>query len=39
MPPGAPDWKLPPPSRKMVFIGLSSGDLCRLVKDPAKNGG
>jgi len=39
MPPGAPDWRLPPPDRKMVFIGLSSGDLCRLVKDPAKNGG
>jgi hypothetical protein len=39
MPPGAPDWKLPPPDRKMVFIGLSSGDLCRLVQDPAKNGG
>jgi hypothetical protein len=39
MPPGAPNWKLPPPSRRMVFIGLSSGDLCRLVKDPAKNGG
>lgn len=39
MPPGAPSWKLPPPGHKMVFIGLSSGDLCRLVKDPAKNGG
>jgi hypothetical protein len=39
MPPGAPNWKLPPPSHKMVFIGLSSSDLCRLVKDPAKNGG
>jgi hypothetical protein len=39
MPPGAPNWKLPPPERKMVFIGLSSGDLCRLMKDPAKNGG
>ena len=39
MPPGAPIWKLPPPDHKMVFIGLSSGDLCRLVKDPAKNGG
>jgi hypothetical protein len=39
MPPGAPNWKLPPPDRRMVFIGLSSGDLCRLVKDPAKNGG
>jgi hypothetical protein len=39
MPPGAPNWKLPPPEHKMVFIGLSSGDLCRLIKDPAKNGG
>ncbi len=39
MPPGAPNWKLPPPGQKMVFIGLSSGDLCRLMKDPAKNGG
>ncbi|HKF44051.1 MAG TPA: hypothetical protein VKG01_13185 [Thermoanaerobaculia bacterium] len=39
MPPGAPSWKLPPPGHKMVFIGLSSGALCRLVKDPAKNGG
>ena len=38
-PPGAPDWALPPPDRKMVFIGLSSGDLCRTVKDPARNGG
>src|SRR5215831_8940826 len=25
MPPGAPSWRLPPPQRKMVFIGLSSG--------------
>jgi hypothetical protein len=39
MPPGAPSWKLPPPNHKMVFLGLSSGELCRLVKDPAKNGG
>ena len=39
MPPGAPNWRLPPPGHKMVFIGLSSGDLCRLVKDPANNGG
>jgi hypothetical protein len=39
MPPGAPNWHLPPPERKMVFIGLSSGELCRVVKDPKKNGG
>jgi hypothetical protein len=39
MPPGAPNWHLPPPETKMVFIGLSSGDLCRTVKDKSKNGG
>ena len=39
MPPGAPHWKLPPPERKMVFIGLSSADLCRVIKDPSSNGG
>jgi hypothetical protein len=39
MPPGAPDWHLPPPERKMVFIGLSSGDLCRGLKDTKSNGG
>jgi hypothetical protein len=38
-PPGAPDWHLPPPDRKMVFIGLSAGELCRTIKDPQKNGG
>ncbi len=39
MPPGAPNWHLPPPERKMVFIGLSSGDLCRTVKNAKTNGG
>lgn len=39
MPPGAPNWRLPPPETKMVFIGLSSGDLCRGVKNPKANGG
>ena len=38
-PPGAPNWHLPPPDQKMVFIGLSSGALCRAIKDPHKNGG
>ncbi len=38
MPPGAPNWHLPPPSQKMVFIGLSKGDLCRTIKDPKRNG-
>jgi hypothetical protein len=39
MPPGAPNWGLPPPARKMVFIGLSKADLCATIKDPRRNGG
>ena len=39
MPPGAPNWHLPPPETKMVFIGLSSGDLCRTLKNKESNGG
>jgi len=39
MPPGAPNWHLPPPQTKMVFIGLSSGDLCRTLKNEKANGG
>ena len=39
MPPGAPGWHLPPPEHKMVFIGLSSGELCRGFKDTNRNGG
>ncbi len=37
MPPGAPNWRLPPPERKMVFINLSSGELCRHLKDKGEN--
>jgi hypothetical protein len=39
VPPGAPNWHLPPPERKMVFIGLSAGDLCTRLKDTQQNGG
>jgi len=39
MPPGAPNWQLPPPQHKMVFIGLSAGELCRQLKNKAENGG
>ena len=39
MPPGAPQWHLPPPERKMVFIGLPKGELCANLKDTARNGG
>jgi hypothetical protein len=37
-PPGAADWQLPPPNTPMAWKGLSTGDLCRTLKDPAKNG-
>jgi hypothetical protein len=39
MPPGAPNWHLPPPQHKMVFIDLSGGELCRGLKNQAENGG
>ena len=38
-PPGAPRWQLPHPGMPLVFEGLSPGDLCRQIKDPARNGG
>ena len=38
-PPGAPNWHLPPENMKMVFIDLPSPELCRVLKDPARNGG
>jgi hypothetical protein len=34
--PGAPPWSLAPLS--MLWQGLSDGDLCRMLKDPARNG-
>lgn len=34
--PGAPHWQLAPTS--MQWQGLSSGDLCRALKDPERNG-
>jgi hypothetical protein len=39
MPPGAPDWHLPPPERKMIFIGQSKAALCATIKDTKGNGG
>jgi hypothetical protein len=38
-PPGRPNWRLPPPTMRMVFEGRSPGDLCRQLKDPLQNGG
>ena len=34
--PGGPHWQLAPAS--MLWQGLSGGDLCRVLKDPARNG-
>jgi hypothetical protein len=39
VPPGAPDWHLPPPSHKMIFINLSPAELCATIKDPVKTKG
>lgn len=38
-PPGALDWRLPPANSPMAWRGLSTGDLCRTLKDLSKNGG
>jgi hypothetical protein len=37
-PPGAPDWRLPPPSMPMIWEGLTDRQLCELFKDPTQNG-
>ena len=39
LPPGAPDWHMPASKMPLVFEGMSSGALCRQLKDPARNGG
>jgi len=39
MPPGNPNWHLPPPEMRMVFEGKSPGELARQLKDPKLNGG
>lgn len=38
MPPGAPDWALPPPATPMIWQDLSDRALCKLLKDPLQNG-
>ena len=38
-PPGVPDWRMPSAAQKMAFQGLTTGQLCRNLKDPLKNGG
>ena len=38
-PPGRPDWRLPPPDMRMAWQGLSLGEICQALKNPATNGG
>jgi hypothetical protein len=37
MPPGAPNWGLPPPTTPMIWEGLSDAQICRSIKDPKQN--
>jgi hypothetical protein len=39
MPPGHPEWHLPPSEMRMVFEGKSAAQLARQLKDPRQNGG
>lgn len=39
MPPGNPNWHLPPAKMRMVFEGKTPGQLCRQLKDKRQNGG
>ena len=39
LPPGAPNWHMPPADNKMVFQGMTAAALCQQLKDPARNGG
>ena len=39
MPPGSPDWRMPPADTPMVFENRTPGDLARQLKDPTQNGG
>jgi hypothetical protein len=39
MPPGAPNWHLPPANMPMIWEGKAPGQICQQVKDPKQNGG
>ena len=39
LPPGAPGWHLPPPSKPMIWQGLTDAQLCESIKDPKQNKG
>jgi hypothetical protein len=37
LPPGAPNWGLPPASTPMIWQGLTDAQICRSIKDPKQN--
>jgi len=37
MPPGAPNWGLPPPITPMIWQDLSDAQICHSIKDPKQN--
>lgn len=39
LPPGAPGWRLPPPSMPMIWQGLTDAQICVSIKDPKQNRG
>lgn len=40
VPPGSSEgWRMPPPERRLVFVGRSPRALCEQIQDPARNGG
>jgi len=39
MPPGAPNWHLPPPNMPMIWEGRTPRQICRQLKDPKQNNG
>jgi hypothetical protein len=40
IPPGVDEgWRMPKPEQKLVFVGVTPGELCRRLIDPAQNGG
>lgn len=39
MPPGAPNWQLPPANMPMIWEGKTPGEICRQIKNPNQNNG
>jgi hypothetical protein len=37
LPPGAPNWGLPPASTTMIWQGLTDAQICESIKDPKRN--